>query len=473
MSIYTVKKKKLGDSEVIRDICRGCGAVWTACANMHWRVWRKQGVWLEQYDMEPLVTSETVTANPEHADLQCFAGRSKAMGYNEKMVQAPSVCRQQTVRSFYHALKTWQRAKGNANMPGGFRGPYKPKRFYKAQWTSDKIKDKGDYLQLGGGRRVKPLRIDWPHDVTPTHVEIGWDGNEYELRAKYKDDEAKKLVRHGSPKGDGVAGVDLGELYLATVTDGKHSLLLSGKQLQHLRQLQNEEKKWFARRIDRKKKGSSRWWKLVKAKKKRLQKIRQRIDDVLHKLTTRLVEDVYDWGCQTIVVGELTGIRASIDYGADMNRRLHQWAFRKFMTRLTYKAERYGLEVKMIGEAYTSRTCPACGHEHKPKNRGYKCPNCALNAHRDVVGALNIREKYQNPDGWADGYLEAVRTTASESDDSKDAPSSGKTQLSLWDSAAVLKAHDSASGFDPAVMRALCSPNIVSYHEHMRAVTSS
>ena len=423
--------------------------------------------------MQPLVSAETVKADPVHPDLQCFAGRRKAMGANPTMLQAPSVCRQGTVRSFYDALKTWQRAKGNPNMPNGFRGPYKPKRFYKASWNYTGIKIRDGRLRLTRGRGKDPLWIDWPHDVTPTHIEIGWDGSEYELRAKYKDEEAKKLARHGSPKGTGTAGVDLGEIYLATVTDGEHSLLLSGKQLQHLRQLQNEEKEWFASRIDRKEKGSSRWWQFVKAKKKRLQKIRQRIDDVLHKLTTRLVEEVYEWGCNTIVIGELTGIRNSIDYSTDMNKRLHQWAFRKFMSRVKYKAERYGLEVEMIGEAYTSRTCPGCGHEHKPKNRGYKCPNCGLNAHRDVVGALNIREKYQNPDGWSDGYLEAVRTTANESDDSKDAPSSGKPQLSLWDSAAVSKARDSASGFDPAVMRALCSPTVCHYDDHMKCVISA
>ena len=475
--MYTVRKRKLGDSEIIRDICRGCGAVWTATANFHWRIWRKQGVWMNEYDMQPLVSAETVTATPEHSDLQCFSGRSTAMGHNKTMMQAPSVCRQSTVRSFYDALKTWKRARNSGALPDGFRPPYKGKRFYKASWNYTAIKIRDGRLRLTRGRGKNPLWIDWPHDTVPVHVEIGWDGSEYELRAKYKGEEAKKLARYGSPKGAGTAGVDLGEIYLASVTDGSNSLLLSGKQLQHLRQLQNKEKEWFASRIDCKKKGSNRWWKLVHAKNKRLDDIRKRIDDVLHKLTTRLVEEVYEWGCDTIVVGDLSGIRTDMDYGRQMNQRLHQWAFRKFLERVRYKAERYGLEVVMIEEAYTSRTCPGCGPRHKPKNRGYTCPSCGLQGHRDVVGALNIRAKYQDPDGWADGHLEAVRTTATEASStaSKGTLSSDKSQLSLWDSASVPKRTTSKkrSTLPASLQCALHSPTVCHYDEHMKCVISA
>jgi putative transposase len=57
------------------------------------------------------------------------------------------------------------------------------------------------------------------------------------------------------------------------------------------------------------------------------------------------------------------------------------------------------MEVKMINEAYTSQTCPACGTRRKPRDRRYHCKSCGLKAHRDAVGAINIRKKYLRESG--------------------------------------------------------------------------
>jgi len=62
---------------------------------------------------------------------------------------------------------------------------------------------------------------------------------------------------------------------------------------------------------------------------------------------------------------------------------------------LQYKAERYGIEVVEVSEAYTSRTCPRCGTLNKTTSRNYSCANCNLECHRDVVGAYNILTKHQ------------------------------------------------------------------------------
>ncbi len=44
-------------------------------------------------------------------------------------------------------------------------------------------------------------------------------------------------------------------------------------------------------------------------------------------------------GIATIVIGELTGIRDSIDYGKKINQKLHQWIFRKLTEMISYKAK--------------------------------------------------------------------------------------------------------------------------------------
>ena len=61
---------------------------------------------------------------------------------------------------------------------------------------------------------------------------------------------------------------------------------------------------------------------------------------------------------------------------------------------LTYKAQRHGMQVVLQNERYTSRTCPSCKRRHKPRGRRFRCPWCGFVAHRDVVGAWNIRKEY-------------------------------------------------------------------------------
>lgn len=87
-----------------------------------------------------------------------------------------------------------------------------------------------------------------------------------------------------------------------------------------------------------------------------------------------------------------------------VNQKLHDWCYGKLTTQLYNKLTPYGIELIKISEAYTSQTCPHCGHRHKPSGRNYKC-QCGYTQHRDLVGAMNILnfyeedvhiEKYQN-----------------------------------------------------------------------------
>jgi putative transposase len=104
---------------------------------------------------------------------------------------------------------------------------------------------------------------------------------------------------------------------------------------------------------------------------------------------------------QTIVIGDVRDIRQDLDVGTKNNQKLHQWSHGHVRHLLTYKAERKGMDVALQEEKYTSRTCPACGHRKKssPKGRNYVCGKCGYRAHRDGVGAMNIRYKYRGEFG--------------------------------------------------------------------------
>ncbi len=67
------------------------------------------------------------------------------------------------------------------------------------------------------------------------------------------------------------------------------------------------------------------------------------------------------------------------------------WSFRYIIHRLITTAENFGIKVKLVKESYTSSVCPRCGSTNAYKHgRLLKCLNCGLEAHRDVVGVLNI-----------------------------------------------------------------------------------
>ncbi|NJE26939.1 transposase, partial [Thermococcus sp. MV5] len=119
---------------------------------------------------------------------------------------------------------------------------------------------------------------------------------------------------------------------------------------------------------------------------------RNRLNDLYHKLANKIVELAEKYG--GIALEDLTEIRDSIRYSAEMNGRLHRWSFLKLQSIIEYKAKLKGVKVVFVNPAYTSSLCPICGSKLSPNgHRVLKCSNCGFEADRDVVGSWNIRLK--------------------------------------------------------------------------------
>ena len=54
--------------------------------------------------------------------------------------------------------------------------------------------------------------------------------------------------------------------------------------------------------------------------------------------------------------------------------------------------------VELVDEHFTTKTCPNCGDRHKPRGRAFGCPSCGFQAHRDVVGQINILSRFHAGD---------------------------------------------------------------------------
>ena len=211
-------------------------------------------------------------------------------------------------------------------------------------------------------------------------VELGWTGTGYELRCVYTQAQPAP-----APPGDGTAGVDLGEMHLAVIHDGRETLIFNGRALRAKRQYQNKVKAMLAAKQSHLKTGSRRWRKLQHSKRKQLRKLDHQIREILHKQTSALVSTLLERGVQTVVMGDVRDLRQRVDYGPAANQRIHQMVTGKVRWLMTYKAERLGLRVVLQDEAYTSQECPRCGSRHKPRGREYTCVVCGFRFHRDGV----------------------------------------------------------------------------------------
>lgn len=134
--------------------------------------------------------------------------------------------------------------------------------------------------------------------------------------------------------------------------------------------------------------------KLQKAKRidavKRINDKEQRImRDIDHKISHDIVETAVAHNVKVIKLERLANIRSTTRISRKNNHSLHNWSFYRFTQYIEYKAKRAGIKVEYVNPAYTSQTCPACGHTHHANDRNYIC-KCGFHIHRDILGAMNI-----------------------------------------------------------------------------------
>ena len=123
---------------------------------------------------------------------------------------------------------------------------------------------------------------------------------------------------------------------------------------------------------------------------KRINNKEQRImRDIDHKLSHDIVKTAVAHDVKTIKLERLANIRSTTRTSRKNNHSLHNWSFYRLSQFIEYKAKLAGITVEYVNPAYTSQTCPVCGHVHHANDRNYVC-KCGFYIHRDVLGAMNI-----------------------------------------------------------------------------------
>ena len=356
--MYQVRRVKIGKTAQLDELARECGRLYSQILVSFWRTVRHKHIWLGPKHLMRWHTSDKLHAHTSDA----------------------------CVQAFFAALKSWRKRR---KQDPTAKPPRKRKWYFRIEYKSTAIRHKGGQLILSNGKGNAPLILNWQWE-TPRTVVIHWTGKEYEAIATYV------LEAQGIPVGNKVAGIDLGEIHQAVASDGELSYILNGRLLRAKRQYRNKLMAKLDCKIDRKK-GSRRRKKLIRSKQRQLRKLKHQIHEIEHKNTTRLITTLHSNGVQTLVIGDVREIRQDLDVGSTNNQKLHQWSHGTTRHMLSYKAERRGMDVVLQEESYTSKTCLHCGHTRKSQVQGrvFRCPKCKWTGHRDVVGAANIRAKYQ------------------------------------------------------------------------------
>jgi putative transposase len=356
--MYTTKKVKASKTPKLDILASEAGRAYSKVVSLMRKVKRKKGFWLSQGAVQKYM-------------------RLKGYNLHSQTLQA-------IIQSYFDSLKSYFRvSKSNPDAKPPKRTPH----FYKVRWIQNGITFKDGVVRLSNGKGNAAITLK--SDVRPAYVEMYFQRGSYYFSLVYEVQIPPKRKT-----GKAVA-IDMGEIHPIVSYNGEDTIIYNGRALRAIKQYLNKFKGYIQSKMDRCKHRSNRWYRLKRIKTKILAKLNAQIKDAEHKITSRFISDCIKAKADTIVMGDIKGIRKRAKFSKKSNQKVHQWAFARLQSMICYKAELAGLKVKFVSEAYTSQTCPRCGSRKKPTNRTYHCNHCGFAYHRDGVGAINIRKKYQ------------------------------------------------------------------------------
>ena len=355
--MYITKTLKHKKTQQLDNLARASGRCYSKIVSFVRKTRKQKGFWLSKGAVQKYM-------------------RHKNSPLHSQSVQACADSYFDALKAYFEVRETNPEAKPPKRTP----------RYFKVRWKSGAIRIINGNLILSNCKGREPVILENVSEK-PNYVEMHFKRGHYYFALVYKVDVPPKQET-------GITvSVDMGEIHPIVSFDGQHTTIYNGRFIRSIKRYREKFKAQIRSAMASCKKRSCKWYKLQKTKHKTLEKLDAQLNDAEHKITSRFISDCQRVKSDTIVIGNLTHIRKNINYSKKSNQKLHQWAFSRIAQKITYKAELVGIKVVSVSEAYTSQTCPKCGHRKKPSNRNYHCQECDFKYHRDGVGAINIHNK--------------------------------------------------------------------------------
>ena len=252
------------------------------------------------------------------------------------------------------------------------------------------IKDKYLFIKLNKEiNNIKQIEIKYISD------------NEYEFKIIYEAIEKELMTDNGK-----YLSIDMGINNLMTAYDNKgYSFIIKGNSYQNTLYYYNKKIAYY-QSLEAKYNNIDNNDFIMTKRIKKLNLIKKRkIDYILHASTKRILDYCINNQINTVIIGNIKGIRENNNIGKNNNQKLHSLPFNQLYNKLSYKLRLNGINLIYQNEAYSSGCAPTSidvskkyYNKSKRVKRGlYKDNNIIYNS--DSVGAYNIMRIYKKESG--------------------------------------------------------------------------
>ena len=250
--------------------------------------------------------------------------------------------------------------------------------------NNQNFKINGDHIEFPVMANGKSKRLSVKTKMTDKQKSVFANSKLGTMRIVYKNNKIVAQIVYEAVEPEylvdgNVMGVDLGIKCPAVsyISDGSVKFYGNGRKNKYMRR----HYKYLRKKLQK-----SKHMDAVKRINDKEQRIMRDID---HKLSHDIVKTAVAHNVKVIKLERLANIRSTTRTSRKNNHSLHNWSFYRLAQFIEYKAKLAGIAVEYVNPAYTSQTCPVCGHVHHANDRNYTC-KCGFHIHRDILGAMNI-----------------------------------------------------------------------------------
>lgn len=197
--------------------------------------------------------------------------------------------------------------------------------------------------------------------------------------------------------------IDVGVTNLLTCYDNynKKSFILSGKQLLSINRYFDKtigkiQKAYYSQQSAK----GIKYFKKSKRVSDLYNKRNKQVAHLLNCVTKYVVDYCIENNINTVVIGDITGIRENANLGTKNNQKFHKLPYAQIMNKLSYKLTKYGISFAKQKENYSSQCSPFAesvskkyATPNKRVKRGLFIDN-RIKMNADSVGAFNILRLY-------------------------------------------------------------------------------
>ncbi|MCQ8773719.1 RNA-guided endonuclease InsQ/TnpB family protein [Streptomyces telluris] len=350
-------------AEGFGDICR---AVWNTGLEQR-RAYRQRGGWMSYVQQ----AREMAEAKSEHPWLRA----------------APSHILQQTLRDLDRACRAHGtfsvRWKSKTRWRPSFRFP-DPK-----QITVERLNRKWARVRLP---KLGWVRFRWtrPLDGAVKAATLSRDGAQWHI--SFLVETGRKAPAVSLERGR--VGVDRGVVFAAATDDGRFfdRTFISPGEAARYRRLQQQ--------LARTRKGSKRRKSCMGKMGRIMRRVRNRRRDFHARTACRIVDGNALVVLERLPVRNMTASArgtvsrpgTKVRQKAGLNRAILDKGWHGLELAIRNRARKTGAVVRKVNPAYTSQTCPVCGHVDSNSRKSqakFVCTSCGYAEHADTVGAKN------------------------------------------------------------------------------------